>query len=172
MIDMAGKTFGRLTVQGLAPGRKWGQFLWACRCSCGKAVVVPGRDLRTGHSKSCGCFKSERMREIHIKHGYARGSGKVAPEYRIWVGIITRCTNPKATSYPRYGGQGVTICDAWRNDFTVFYAELGPRPTPQHSIDRIDGHRGYESGNCRWATPKEQTANRRRRKDSRPCPSI
>ena len=82
---------------------------------------------------------------------------------RIYRGIIQRCTNPNQPHYERYGGRGVTICDAWRKSFEAFYADMGDPPTDQHSIDRIDNDRGYEPGNCRWATIEEQNANRRPR---------
>jgi len=89
------------------------------------------------------------------------GLGK-APEYAIWNGMKQRCYNPNVQSYPRYGGAGVTICDEWREDFTAFYRDMGPRPSPQHSIERRDNSKGYEPSNCHWATLDEQANNKRR----------
>jgi hypothetical protein len=82
--------------------------------------------------------------------------------YGIWNAMIQRCTNPSQPHYERYGGQGVKVCWQWRN-FEGFYADMGEPPTDRHSIDRIDNSKGYEPGNCRWATPKEQRANQRPR---------
>lgn len=85
-----------------------------------------------------------------------------SPEYTAWAGMLQRCRNPKNAAYPDYGGRGITVCDAWRDSFEAFYADLGPRPSARHSIDRIDNDGNYEPGNCRWATAKEQNRNTRR----------
>lgn len=79
--------------------------------------------------------------------------------YHIWYGMLERCRNPKCISWPHYGGRGITVCDQWQT-FENFYADMGPRPAGT-SIDRIDGNRGYEPGNVRWATELEQQRNRR-----------
>ena len=83
--------------------------------------------------------------------------------YRIWNAMIQRCTNPNQPHYERYGGRGVTVCDAWRGSFEAFYADMGEPTTDTHSIDRKDNMRGYEPGNCRWATLSEQRQNQRKR---------
>lgn len=82
-------------------------------------------------------------------------------EYNSWKGLIQRCTNPNDCHYPEYGARGITVCDRWRASFKDFLADMGPRPTPRHSIDRIDGELGYKPSNCRWATSIEQNRNRR-----------
>ena len=82
-------------------------------------------------------------------------------EYRTWSRFIDRCTNAKNNSYPRYGAAGIGVCDEWRQSFRAFFAHIGPRPSPLHSIDRIDGTKGYKPGNVRWATKKEQGENRK-----------
>jgi len=76
----------------------------------------------------------------------------------------TRCENPACAAYARYGGRGITVCARWRDSFEAFLADVGPRPSPRHSIDRKDNDKGYEPGNCRWATPSEQNANQRPRR--------
>ncbi len=82
-------------------------------------------------------------------------------EYRAWHAMIARCETPSATSYADYGGRGIRVCAGWRKDFTAFYADMGPRPSINHSLDRIDNHGDYEPTNCRWSTTKVQSRNRR-----------
>lgn len=91
------------------------------------------------------------------KHGHA-GRGRKSAEYRIWRGMRDRCEYPTHISYRYYGARGITVCDRWR-DFPTFLRDMGPRPSPKHSIDRKDGSRGYEPDNCRWATRAEQNNN-------------
>lgn len=86
---------------------------------------------------------------------------KTSPERVSYYGMIYRCTNPKAANYPRYGGRGVTVCDRWLFSFDAFLEDMGPRPSREYSIDRIDPCGNYEPGNCRWAPPDVQQSNRR-----------
>jgi hypothetical protein len=85
------------------------------------------------------------------------------PEYFAWAAMLSRCHNPANPRYDDYGGRGITVCDRWRADFAAFLADVGRRPSPAHSLDRIDNDRGYEPGNCRWATAYVQARNRGRR---------
>jgi hypothetical protein len=94
-----------------------------------------------------------------FKHG-ARGRTGTTTEYKIWCGIITRCTNPRSAGFARYGGRDITICPRWRASFSAFLEDVGARPSRGHSIDRIDNDRGYEPGNVRWVTNSEQQRNR------------
>jgi NUMOD3 motif len=97
------------------------------------------------------------------KHGHAR-KGKTSLEYNSWAAMIQRCTNPKTKNWASYGGRGITICDRWRTSSEAFLADMGPKPSPKHSLDRWPDNAGnYEPGNCRWATGTEQRLNQRPR---------
>jgi hypothetical protein len=109
-------------------------------------------DKQLFHTRRCGAIWNAAQR---ISHGAIS-----SPEYQSWRAMKSRCLNPKATGYKAYGARGVAICDRWRTDFAAFLADMGPRPDG-HSLDRIDNDGNYEPGNCRWATPKQQAANRR-----------
>jgi hypothetical protein len=169
--DLTGMIFGRLTVIGKPEGhRPWGSRLqlWACLCSCGQICVARRDDLRSGHKKSCGCFRREHCREIgkQVTHGHKVG-GRESPTHVTWRSLLERCLNPHAANFARYGGAGIMVCEAWK-DFTRFLADVGERPAGK-TLDRIDGSLGYEPGNVRWATPMEQAKNRRPRQSRTPA---
>lgn len=144
-IDRTGRRHGSLVV--LEYG---GNGRWICRCDCGKTTLVLSYLLTSGQTRSCGCGKGKTT------HG---GFGH--PLYRTWFSMTHRCHNPNAPGYRNYGGRGIRVCDAWRNDPNRFYADVPLRPGPGYSIDRIDNDRGYEPGNVRWATNVQQGRNRR-----------
>lgn len=150
--DLTGLTFGRLYVLERAGSNKWGNALWRCKCSCGKETVVNNGNLRAGNTRSCGCLYREST-YIHDLHG--------TPEYHTWQSMNGRCHNPNNQSFDRYGGRGISVCDRWRYSFVNFLADMGKRPTPDHSIDRINNDGNYEPGNCHWATKSEQSRNTR-----------
>jgi hypothetical protein len=156
-MDLTGKVFGRLTVIVKSSEKRGLNALWVCVCSCGKQTLVTTSNLNSGNSASCGCFRKEKVSEACRTHGMRDSS-----EYSIWTGMIQRCQNEKATSYSTYGGRGISVCDRWMISFENFYADMGPRPSPNHTLDRYPDMNGnYEPNNCRWATIEEQSSNRR-----------
>jgi len=154
-----GDRFGRLVVTAEDVGRRHGERLVLVRCDCGKSKEVRAGHLRSGVTTSCGCLRRERIGLASTTHGHR--SGSPSPTYYTWATMIQRCINPKTKRYPSYGGRGIKVCSRWRDSFEAFLADMGPKPSPKHSIDRIDVDGDYEPGNVRWALDTEQRANRR-----------
>ena len=154
---MIGQRFGRWVVvsyHGFVGNRR----RWNCICDCGTQKAVDQYNLRKSLSMSCGCLEKDRPHAVI--HGQTGKGRKRGPEHACWSGMKARCTNPKSVSWPRYGGRGVKVCDRWMNSFVDFLADIGRRPSAQHSLDRHPDNVGnYEPGNVRWATAKEQKAN-------------
>lgn len=155
--DLVGRRFGRLTaiepVSIVKSGRR--RTFWRSVCDCGEEFSAVRESILCGNVRSCGCLQKEEARERRTTHGLSKSS-----EYKIWVGMRDRCNNPRNPAYHNYGGRGITVCERW-SSFDTFLADMGPRPSTKHSIDREENDLGYSPDNCRWVTKKTQGRNRR-----------
>lgn len=155
--DLHGTRFGRLLVIEES-GRKHKEIVWKCKCDCGKYADVTSSNLRSGHTKSCGCLQIDRTKASNTKHGLY-GS----PIHRTYYNMKNRCYNPHYHLFFHYGGKGITVCDEWLGEkglenFTEWSKSHGY--SPYLSIDRIDNSKGYSPSNCRWVDMKAQQNNR------------
>jgi hypothetical protein len=159
--ELTGQRFGRLTVICRVEPDRWGKAQFKCRCDCGKITQTSANELQRGGTKSCGCYKKEVTSKRQYRHG-----GSKSLFYDCWIQIKERCFKPKNKSFKHYGERGITMAPEWINDFQAFRdyvnQNLGPRPSPKHSIDRIENYEGYFPGNLRWASPSQQQYNSRR----------
>jgi len=153
-IDIAGQRFGRLTVLRISHvDKRYGSY-WVCQCDCGKENIVRGTKLNSGHTKSCGCLHVESATKILTRHGRHNSL-----EYNSWRNMRARCSDPKNKNASLYLEKGIRVCERW-NTFENFFADMGERPSLNHSIELKDNSKGYEPCNCIWATSLEQARNK------------
>lgn len=158
-----GDRFSRLVViEELPPAKPRRGNRVRCLCDCG-TEVVDKQHLKGGHTRSCGCFKRDTTRATMRTHGATVGLKRTA-EYEIWNSMRSRCNRPSHPRFASYGGRGIKVAPRWES-FEAFLADMGPRPSSRHSIDRVDNNNGYGPGNCRWATFSEQARNTRQNRN-------
>jgi hypothetical protein len=151
--DLTGRRFHFLIVVDTAY-RENHCYYWNCVCDCGNTKAIAAHRLKSGRTKSCGCYKLRKGQ--NVKHGL-----KSHPLYGVWRGIKERCLNINSKKYPDYGGRGITICPEWQNSMEKFYEDMLPGYQKGLQIDRIDNDKGYCKSNCRWAERLVNANNKR-----------
>lgn len=157
--DLKSQIFGRLTVisyNGLNNDHK---ATWLCKCDCGSECIVVGKNLLSGRTKSCGCFRKEVTRKRATIHGDTRG-GNRSKLHSTLHGMKYRCYNPNCSEYKDYGGRGISVCDEWLNDYQSFKEwALNNGYHDDLTIERIDVNGNYCPENCTWIPLKDQSLN-------------
>jgi hypothetical protein len=154
-----GTVFHRLTVVAEAEpaGRK---KRWRCACSCGGSTVAFQWSLRAGRSRSCGCLAAEGAAsiatELNARLGNEDHQMYGTPEYAEWLRMKSRCYYPSNRAFKKYGGSGVKVCDEWKDSFSAFLADMGPKPSMFHSIRRIGDRGDFSPSNCVWELNRDR----------------
>ena len=162
LCDLTGQRFGRLVVARRSDRPYRGGTIWECVCDCGSVVHVYANHLKSGVTQSCGCLGRERR--LASKQTHKEAGTRL---YGVWACMKSRCYTHSNTSYERYGGRGIRVCDEWRNSYTDFRdwaMQNGYDPHAKRgacTLDRIDVNGNYEPNNCRWVSNSVQQMNKR-----------
>lgn len=164
MINATGRKFGEFLVYsflGIDTSRGQRKAMWLCRCSCGEWRIKSYAALQHPKVRSCGCIKA--VLNPYTTHGEARhtGTGRT-PEYNAYKSAKARCNSPSPQAFHNYGGRGIEFRF---QSYEEFLECVGRKPTPKHSLERIDVNGHYERGNVKWATLSEQKRNQRRNRN-------
>lgn len=155
--NLVGNQYGRLEVMCFIETKDKKSF-WKCKCSCGNTIIVRADSLKSGHTKSCGCYQSDLAKSGKNKSHCLSNH----PLYAVYHSMKARCYRKTCKDYPYYGGRGITICEEWLSDFNNFYKwAISNGYRKGLSIDRINMNGNYEPTNCRWETSKVQNRNTR-----------
>lgn len=160
-VDLTGEKIGRLQIIKRIESDNKRYVMWECFCDCGKMTNVRTCDLRSGNTKSCGCYRSYVSGSIRKTHGKSSRDNKRVAEYDAWICMKSRCNNKNISNYSDYGGRGIKICERWEDSFDNFLSDMGEKPSPLHSVERRKNNLGYSPDNCYWATIEEQSRNKR-----------
>lgn len=165
-LNLVGQRFSKLHVLKRDKKNKWGAWMWICRCDCGEILSILGNSLISGNTTKCSKCAHADLAVLNTKHGNARRKAST-PEYNALRALIQRCLNPNHPEYKNYGARGIKVAERYlygeddKTSIECFLEDVGKRPTPKHSIDRIDNNSGYFPGNIRWAVDYTQQRNKR-----------
>jgi hypothetical protein len=152
---LEGVKFHYLTVIKEAGRTSNGTIIYECLCKCGIITKVNSNSLRQGVTKSCGCWMIDNARKMFSTHGMSK-----TRIYKIWLGMIERCTKSNNKNYKKYGGKGIVVCSEWLL-FEAFLRDMKEGYGDSLTLERINNNGNYEKSNCKWATYKEQADNRK-----------